>query len=159
MDTLKESFVTLFFGVFIIAFASLLPMGIYHLYQNSLLAQQGIKTVGEVVTFEAESDSDGGYMYYPIVEFELSTGDVYKTKLPNAAYPAPYDLGEQVEVVYFAGQPETAIPYSITWMYFNPFLTMIIGSAFTYVLWTILQDYYQDYKSQRSPKPIDILDN
>ena len=159
MDTLKESFVTLFFGVFIIAFASLLPIGIYHLYQHIILAQQGIKATGEVVNFEARSDSDGGYMYYPIVEFELSTGRLYKAKLPNAAYPAPYDLGEQVEVVYFPDQPETAIPYTITWMYFNPFLGIVIGGAFMYVLWTILQDYYHDYKARRRPKQMDILDN
>ena len=83
-------------------------IGAWILNSNTKLANNGIVTDGRVVSIEEDYDIDNGSTYYPVVEFELEDGSRTTVKMSFGSNPPSYDLGEACEVIYYAGEQDSA---------------------------------------------------
>jgi hypothetical protein len=89
-------------------FAGFCLWGAYAAYTSWTLDKEGEITTGRVVRLEESSDSDGGCcVYSPVIEFTVND-QTYSFEGDNASYPPAYDVGEEVNVIYHPGDPNTA---------------------------------------------------
>jgi hypothetical protein len=82
--------------------------GVYAAYTSWTLEKGGETTTGTVVRLEESDSSEGGCcVYSPVIEFDVN-GQTYSFEGDNASYPAAYDVGEEVSVLYLPSDPDTA---------------------------------------------------
>ncbi len=111
-------------GIAAVAGAIYLGMEKYEFLQVAQPAQ------GEVVDLESQS-SDGGYVYYPIVEYSpQSSYDVIRFKHDSGSSPPGYSVGERVDVLYHPKDLENAIIDSGIFIWLAPALLGFIGMLF-----------------------------
>ncbi|WP_428667886.1 DUF3592 domain-containing protein [Runella sp.] len=105
MKKAAELFVSIIFSVVGIAITA----GGWYAYQSQkkfvAIAQ---KTSGVVTALEYSRSRKGGGSYYPIVEFQTPEGRTFSFRSDVGSNPAPYDRGEQVEVLYNPHDPNEA---------------------------------------------------
>ncbi len=63
---------------------------------------------GRVVDMVEQRNSEGQPFYYPVVEFALPGHDPQAVQVYEGNWPAAYDIGEEVTVVYDREQPDRA---------------------------------------------------
>jgi hypothetical protein len=102
-------------------------IGAWILNSNTKLANNGIVTDGRVVSIEEDYDIDNGSTYYPVVEFELEDGSRTTVKMSFGSNPPSYDLGEACEVIYYAGEQDSAKINSTFELYVFPWIFIGIG--------------------------------
>lgn len=82
--------------------------GVYAGYISWQLENEGERATGTVVRLEESSSSEGGCcVYSPVIEFDVN-GQTYSFEGDNASNPPAYNVGEEVNVLYHPGNPDTA---------------------------------------------------
>ncbi len=88
---------------------------------------------GRVLELVVRRDQTGREFFYPVVEFGLPDGSRQTVQMSEGSWPAPYDPGEAVTVLYDAAQPRNAhirssggtlLPWILT------LITGVLGLAF-----------------------------
>ncbi|WP_100638443.1 DUF3592 domain-containing protein [Marinobacter salexigens] len=84
---------------------------------------------GTVVELIRSRSSDSN-SYYPVVQFTARNGREIEFQSSTGSYPAPYDRGEQVTVLYESTNPEDAVIDSFFSLWGVVLIVGILGSAF-----------------------------
>ncbi len=92
-------------------------------------------TAGKVLSLETRSasfsDHTGGMMYYPVIEYKSSSGQVFQFESDFGSMPAAYRVGQQVKVLYDPSNPGKAEIDSATSRYLLPgilvFFCLVLG--------------------------------
>ena len=103
--------------------------GVYMVYVAVQLESKGVVTEGIVVEMDA-STTDGSTTYAPIIEFQVN-GQTYSFKGGISSNPPQYSVGDQVNVLYDPGNPETAQINKTSERWLTPLLlipAMIFGA-------------------------------
>ncbi len=111
---------TLISGIFI-------AIGAFFLQSGMDLNENGIHTTGTVVQINTKTDSDGDRSYYPVVEFQLGNGELFTQEMPYGSSPAGYDVGDPIEIAYYAGDPSSASVMTTFWIYVFPGIFIGVG--------------------------------
>lgn len=100
---LKTLPVLVLFGLLLCGF------GFHLLLEQKYMSNEGVSAEGRVVEMHSEysSDSDGGgsYVYYPVVEFKDMNDQAVIFRDRIGSNPAPYRIGETVDVLYDPANP------------------------------------------------------
>jgi Protein of unknown function (DUF3592) len=86
---------------------------------------------GTVVELIANRDSDGDTTYKPVVRFSSPDGQEVTYTESFSGNPAPYDLGESVEVLYSPGHSRKARIKGFVSLWLGPVILAGIGLVFT----------------------------
>lgn len=103
LDWLRSLAILTFVNVFWLFFIGL---SLYFLQSSWRLARHGQPATGVVVALDERRDSDG-VTYSPVVEFDTG-GRTYRFDSGISSYPAAYDVGERVAILYDPANPNHA---------------------------------------------------
>lgn len=111
-------------GIFIFGISSILKRR----KQNA----NSLSTTGVVIAFATEMGRSG-YLYYPQVEFQLPTGQIFRFQSSVGSSRAAYGVGQQVTVLYSAYNPQEAEIDGLTSMWLLPGCMIGMGIIFTII--------------------------
>jgi len=72
-----------------------------------------------------------GYLYYPLVQFKIPSGQTMSFQSRVGSSPASYSVGQQVKVLYDIGNPQQAEIDSLSSQWFVPGCMLAMGLLFT----------------------------
>jgi hypothetical protein len=90
-------------------------------------------TVTELV--EVRDDDDGSLTFKPVVKFVAASGEEISFTSSYSSRPAPYDVGETVEVIYLPGDARIK-GFGSLW--FGPLILGVLGTVFAAIGSSIL---------------------
>jgi hypothetical protein len=135
------------FRIFLAVGVGLLAGAFYWGYQSSSESSEFARAEGTVVDLQFDEDTDGGGVYRPLVEF-VDAGGSRRTFLSSyGSYPAPYDVGDKVGVLYNPANPSDATMDSFGALYLGPVIVGSLGLVFT-LIGGIAEIYRARRKSQ-----------
>jgi hypothetical protein len=127
--------------IFILAGIGLLGAGIYAFFRQRSRMARGISTTGvviELVRQRVEGEYvrsrsehgvkiEGKYRYRPAIRFETPSGESIEFISGIAMRPAPYEVGERVEVIYDPQNPRQAQINRFVNLWFYTLLLLFFG--------------------------------
>jgi hypothetical protein len=124
-------FIALFVGVlfFLIGLAMLIYSTVTLIKRRREIADW-VEGVGVVTALVTES-GQRGYIYCPVVQFTASTGIPANFKSSVGANPAPYTVGQSVNIIYDPQNPQNAEINNNTSLWFVSGCSFAMGLAFT----------------------------
>ena len=101
----------------------------------SILKRRGqianfLSATGVVTAFATEMGKSG-YLYYPLVEFKIASGQTIGFQSLMGSSRAGYSVGQQVKVLYDARNPQQAEIDSMVSQWFVPGCLLAMGLMFT----------------------------
>ena len=83
-------------------------LGYYQLQETQQLLDSGVKTTATVVDLvkRAKGTDDTHHKYSAVFRYKTQAGSAHRVTSSYASYPAPYDIGEEVEIIYNPNDPE-----------------------------------------------------
>ena len=126
---LSRVIVPLFFAVAVL----MLSICTFTAINTSRALAKEASVQGYVVDVVARSDSDGQQFFYPIVEFVLPDETRYTVQTSEGSWPAAYEKGQAVTVLYQRDQPRKARIQSTSstiGMWTLPIISGFLGAAF-----------------------------
>ncbi|MHC4758443.1 MAG: DUF3592 domain-containing protein [Planctomycetota bacterium] len=91
----------------ILFFSGIFGLGTYFTIKTNKFLETAVKTEGKVVEME-KSYSDGNSRYCPIFTFVDNTGNEQRARSSVSSYPPPYEVGDNIPVLYDPQNPEKA---------------------------------------------------
>jgi hypothetical protein len=135
------------FRIFLAVGLGLLAGAVYWGYQSGSEASEFVRAEGTVVDLQYDEDSDGSGVYRPLVEF-VDAGGSRRTFLSSyGSYPAPYDVGDKVGVLYNPADPADATVDSFGALYLGPLIVGSLGLVFA-LIGGFAEVYHARRKSQ-----------
>lgn len=107
-----------------------LLVGAFLWYQNTVTFLDEALEVPGVVTDLVYSRSSDSRSYYPVVEFNDANGQLIEFQSSSGSNPASYSVGEQVSVLYTAGEPESARINGFFSLWGGALILGILGGVF-----------------------------
>src|SRR5258708_39495721 len=98
----------------------LIVIGLFYLYKNKKLIKNGILTNGVVIRLEHAKDLSLRRDLFPVVRFLTDQKEWITFTSSVGAYPAPFDEGDKVDVLYSPENPSIAEIKNTTTLYFVP---------------------------------------
>jgi hypothetical protein len=128
-------------GLFLIIGVALLGGGIVAFFQRRAQIGRSIITTGTVVEllpqrksgdFLLKKSADGWklerkYLYRPVVRFKTETGRTIKFAAGVASRPMPFQVGEQVKVIYQPDNPKKAQINRPLYLWFTVSMLLFFG--------------------------------
>lgn len=93
-------------------------------------AETATGTVKELLLVRSGGES-GGYVYYPVVEYETRGGEKVEFQSTAGSSPASYTVGENVEVLYVSQKPQEAKIKGFMDVWFLVVIFGVFGVVFT----------------------------
>ena len=121
-----KSFMIPFIIVFFIS-SIFIVLGVWLLSANTDLIENGIKTEGKITAMVRKTDSEGSKMWHPVVEFTTNNGIQFSKEMIFGTSPPAYETGDAVEVLYYVGNPDSAVINSYFQMYVFPWIFIAVG--------------------------------
>lgn len=87
-------------GVFCLCLAAFVSHSSYRLLHD------GLRAPGTVIDTVISHDSKGGNVSYPVVRYTAQDGRIYQFESSSGSNPPSYDVGDAVEVLYWANDPK-----------------------------------------------------
>lgn len=115
-------------GVFLVAAALYWVAGVIE------LTAQGERAPGLVQDIEVRKVR-GTPLRHPVVIFEAGDDRLVRITDRAGLWPSPFEIGQQVEVVYPPGQPREARVVSFWTLWLLPLLTLVFGSLCGLAAW------------------------
>ncbi|MDQ2920428.1 MAG: DUF3592 domain-containing protein [Acidobacteriota bacterium] len=84
-----------------------------------------------LVTAFATEMGRSGYLYYPLVQFKIPSGQMISFQSSVGSSRAAYSIGQQVKVLYDARNPQEAEIDDLTSLWLVPGCMLAMGLAFT----------------------------
>jgi Protein of unknown function (DUF3592) len=106
--------------------------GIFSIFKVRRQIAGSAKTTGKVVGF-GKIQGERGYLYCPQVEFNLPTEQTFKFQSDIGSQPPAYNIGQQVQVVYTATNPNQAEIDSAMALRFQSGCMSLMGLAFLFL--------------------------
>lgn len=130
-----------FSGLFIIIGGVLVASGLFAFFRQRARMRRSRLTTGTIVELVPyrksgeylwEKSTDGvkikpKYLYQPVVRFKTETGRSMKFMVSIASRPKPYQVGEQVKVIYDPDNPQKAQINRFLYLWFNVLMLLFFG--------------------------------
>ena len=130
--------------VFLIIGIALISLAVYSAKSASSLIDAYVLGTGEVIEM-IEHEYNGSYSYgkdsftyAPVVRFTSSNGTDYKFMSNTSSNSSTYYVGEHVEVLYLASNPNEAIIYSFFSLWGDAIILAFFGSIFSVIGFALL---------------------
>jgi hypothetical protein len=123
--------IAIFVGLlfFVIGIVTLIS-GIVSAFKTRSRIANSISADGLVTTF-ATGMGKSGYLYYPLVQFKIPSGQVISFQSSVGSSRAGYSVGQQVKVLYDARKPQEAEIDNLSSVWLVPGCMLAMGLAFT----------------------------
>ena len=89
------------------------------------------RSADALVTGFATEMGRSGYLYYPLVQFKIPSGQTISFQSSVGKSRAGYSIGQQVKVLYDARSPQTAEIDALSSLWLVPGCMLAMGLAFT----------------------------
>ena len=122
----------LFFAIGIVVLIS----GIVTVVRSRRQIANSLSATGIVTALNTEMGIRG-YLYYPLVQFKIASGQTMSFQSKVGRSPAGYSVGQQVKVLYDAGNPQQAEIDSMSSQWFVPGCMITMGLMFTIGGWLL----------------------
>ncbi|RJQ43310.1 MAG: DUF3592 domain-containing protein [Gaiellales bacterium] len=109
----------------------LFAIGLWQFFDAREFVKNGVTTEGRVMK-NATRSSDTGVVFSPVFEFSDEAGNRYLKESDTASYPAKYQPGDSVEVIYQPDNPIDARIASSFSVWGNAGILLAIGSLFLF---------------------------
>lgn len=133
----SQKIITIFASVFGLSGIGMLLGSLASFTATQDFLKQAVPSVGTVVKLRLEdSDEDEDVtrmVYYPIVEFMTANGEKYQSKGSIGSYPASYQVGDSLSVLYHPDNPHRFEINSFWSLWFSSIVLMLLGGTFTAV--------------------------
>ncbi|WP_299189387.1 DUF3592 domain-containing protein [uncultured Aquimarina sp.] len=96
------------YGGMLVISVILIYFGIRHYNVTKNLLTDGIKTKAKVIDL-IKITGDDGYTYKPVFEYKDKANNIVTFKSDVSSSPAPYDIGDTVNMVYAKNSDEKKI--------------------------------------------------
>jgi hypothetical protein len=106
--------------------------GIVAIVKRRRQIANSLSATGVVSAFATEMGRRGN-LYYPLVRFKVASGQPMSFQSGVGSSPAGYSVGQQVKVLYDAGNPQQAEIDSMSSQWFVPGCMITMGVMFTIV--------------------------
>jgi hypothetical protein len=131
-----------FSGLVAIVGVALIALGIFAFFRRRAQIKHSIVTTGSVVELLPQRQSgeyvidknpvDGvkikpKYLYRPVVSFKTESGRTVKFSASVSSSPKPFQIGDQVEVIYVPDQPKKAQINRFMYLWFNVLMLLFFG--------------------------------
>ena len=117
-------------GVFLLTGLGMLGGAGYRLVDTRHAIATAARADGTVIDLIVSRDSDDGDVYYPRVRFVTPAGESVEFTGSFGSNPAGFDIGETVEVLYDAGNPNAARINTFFQLWFVPIMLTGMGLIF-----------------------------
>lgn len=114
----------------------LLAATVYLLVRTGSFVASAARTRGKVVDLAESRSSDGSSTWHPVVSFEVG-GEAVTFKSKFGARPAPYDIGDAVDVLYDPENPPDARIDSFRGLWLGAVIAGSLGLFFAGIAWLI----------------------
>jgi hypothetical protein len=115
------------------AIGALLLVGAFFLWNNTRqFVAKAVTSQGTVVDLIEQRDSDGT-TYSPVVRFSTPGGREITYTESFSGNPAPYDVGDTVEVLYSSDQPGKGRIKGFMSLWMGPVILTFIGTIFAFI--------------------------
>lgn len=129
-------------GLFAIVGVALIVIGIFAFFRRRAQLSHSIVTIGSVVELLPQRQSgeyvveknpaDGvkikrKYLYRPVISFKTESGRTVKFAASVSSSPKPFQIGDQVEVIYEPDQPQKAQINRFVYLWFNVLMLLFFG--------------------------------
>ncbi len=104
-----------------------LCIGLSEVYETAQMVSSFVATRGTVVDNVWHAFASGGASYVPVIEFQTHDGQVTRFTDGIGTYPAEYEVGAEVDVLYDPEDVQQARVYSWKRIWFGPTLITSIG--------------------------------
>ncbi len=119
----------IFYSILFLIGASLSYGAFTQYHKTQLLLSKGIKTNATVIKL-LPSVSDGTTVYTPVFEYtdRSMVKHIYESTIQS--YPAPYEIGEKVKVIYNPRKPNNVKTISFWGLYRGSVILFMIAAPF-----------------------------
>lgn len=129
-------------GLFAIFGVALIAGGLFAFFRRRAQLSRSIVTTGSVVELLPQRQSgdyvveknpaDGvkikpKYLYRPVISFKTESGRTVKFAASVSSRPKPFQIGDQVEVIYEPDQPKKAQINRFVYLWFNVLMLLFFG--------------------------------
>jgi len=129
MNTVRK--LTLLTVLFIIIGFGLLIAGTVITQQTRSFIASAIAARGQVVGLEPnDSDFNKRTTYFTVFAFKDSTGQPHQIRTTSSQYPPPFQVGNEITVLYPVGLPESAQIKSFSTLWLMPTVFFVLGFGF-----------------------------
>lgn len=97
------------------------------------LEQNGQRTQGVVIDLVSKKPTGQQAGYAPLVEWQMPDGSSHRFKGSIASHPPAYSVGQNVTVLYRAGDPSSAAIDGAGQRFLLPFLFGSMGLVFSFL--------------------------
>lgn len=131
-----------FSGLVAIVGVVLIALGAYAFFRRWAQLSHSIVTTGSVIELLPQRQSgdyvveknpaDGvkikpKYLYRPVISFKTESGRTVKFAASVSSRPKPFQIGDQVEVIYEPEQPQKAQINRFVYVWFNVLMLLFFG--------------------------------
>lgn len=109
---------------------------VYLLVRTSAFVATAARARGKVVDLAESRNSNGSGTWHPVVSFDAGGGS-YTFKSKFGSRPAPYDIGDVVDVLYDPKNPADARIAGFRGLWLGPMLAGLLGVFFFGIAWLI----------------------
>jgi hypothetical protein len=140
-------------------------IGVWLHLSSASLYETGVYTKGRVTELASQFDSDdNSYSYKPVVEFADAEGQRHQFTGSISSSPPAYAAGDTVEVVYAAGDPQSATVDDFLTRYLLPLVFGGLGTIFVCIGAALIVVYLRrqrdvaDLRASGVPIPAQLLE-
>ena len=108
-------------------------LGFLELIFNLFFKRTSKKTKGVIVDLAAHSSSRGSRVYRPVFTFKTETGQEVTVEDSLGSNPPRFQVGQEIEVFYRAGNPRRAKINSPASLHLGSTMLMLMGGAFVFM--------------------------
>ena len=108
----------------------LLTLAAWSVWSTKMWIARSVETQGTVVEMVRVRDSDGDYMYAPLVRFSTAEGKTVEFQSSLRTNPPAYRTGQTVSVLYDPAVPESASIRGFFTLWFMALILTFIGTIF-----------------------------
>lgn len=121
-------------GVLALGGMFLLAASVYWIAGAIELRAQGVRAPGLVEDIEVRKVR-GTPLRHPVVIFETPGGQLARITDRSGLWPSPFEIGQQVEVIYPPGRPRDARVDSFWTLWLMPSATLVFGLLCAVAAW------------------------
>lgn len=119
-------------AIFFLVGIAMIIGGIFMYRSNQQFLQSSLKSTGTVTRLDLKQSSDSS-SYYPVVQFRTLENQVINFTSSAGSNPAPYQVGETVEVNYNPTNPNSAKINDFMSNWLTVLIFGIMGTLFSYI--------------------------
>lgn len=108
-----------------------LCLAVFVSHKSYRLLHDGLRAPGTVIDTVISRGSKGGNVSYPVVRYTAQDGRSYEFESSSGSEPPAYDVGDAVEVLYWANDPQNGTIKGFFSLWGASLIVGVLGFVFT----------------------------